>query len=89
MRLWGRIIRIVHEEFSFAVSISCPKYPVFGREPLPQIPTTSVRVRNFKRTGGTFEALRFHIICFALCRLHIPRPSDLLRDLRSKLISDF
>lgn len=58
----------VHEEFSFAVSISCPKYPEHGEQPLPQIPT-SVRVRNFKRTGGTFEALDFHIR-FALCRLH-------------------
>lgn len=72
------------------LAISCPKYSSGTAQPFPQIPTASVRVQNFNRTGGTFEALRFHIR-FALCLLltHTPSLSDLSRDLRLKLISDF
>lgn len=63
MRLWGRYYTDEHEEFSFVVSISWPKY----WEPLPQIPKASVRVRNFKRPGATaFERFVTYPFCILL-----------------------
>lgn len=86
MRLWGRYYTDEHEEFSFVVSISWPKYSVENRFPKFQRHQFVYVISNDRAPRRLSASLH---IPFAFCCLPTQTSIFLLRDLRSKLIFIF